>query len=194
MIQEIKNLRVQIDGLAQLVKELKPIEKGRKYQRVSLPINLKKINSNEINKAYDSLILAKAWLGKVLQELGEPTPYTKDGQRKTVEDIEPTADQATIVHGLREPFTGKNSREPQKSVDTWELNGRPMNDYDSMSHIERVDWLREEIKKLIDNTTDFSQEHPEVELEQSFVYKYLSEARFWLGFELQRIRENDNRN
>ena len=62
-----------------------------------------------------------------------------------------------------------------------------------MNHIEKVDWLREEIKNIIDTTTDFSQELPEIELEQGFVYKYLSEARFWLGFELQRIRENESR-
>jgi len=164
MKTEIKNLRIQIDGLAQLTKGLNPIYIPGFTKEKSLK------NSKELEKATDSLFLAKAWLGKILGELGETTPYIKDGNRKTIGDIEPTADK-TVPNLLEnmEVFCKK----------AWS----------EKSHIEKVDWIREEIKKIIDTTTDFSETYPEIGLEQGFVYKYLCEARFWLGFELQRIRE-----
>jgi hypothetical protein len=173
MIEEIKTLRVKIDGLAQLVKELKPIAVSNSLEQAFTDFlvfgeneyAVKFHNSKEINKAYDSLILAKAWLGKVLQELGESTPYANDGNRKAVEDIEPTADHVKVLEANYKPWEEK-------------------------AHIEKVDWLREEIKDTMSRTPNFSKEYPEIELEQRFVYKYLCEARFWLGFELQRIREN----
>lgn len=141
MIKEITNLRLKIDGISQLVKDLK--------------------FTGEIESSYDSLILAKAWLGKILGELGTETPYKKDGERKTVEDIEETSDvNDQVVHSDK-------------------------------SHIEKVDWLREEIKKIINTSADISEIHPHIELEQGFVYKYLCEARFWLGFELQRIKKQE---
>ena len=68
-----------------------------------------------------------------------------------------------------------------------------------MNHIEKVDWLRQEIdiitaevqgafirgyvEKLV---TDIDRVH----LLNKIIYQHLSEARFWLGFELQRIRES----
>lgn len=166
MKTEIKNLRIQIDGLAQLTRELKPITHDTQFEWFKKPYNE---NSKEIEKAVDSLYLAKAWLGKILGELGETTPYINDGNRKTIGDIEPTADQQWNLE--------KN--------EVWNT----AYEWSKKSHIEKVDWLREEIKKIIDTTTDFSETYPEIGLEQGFVYKYLSEARFWLGFELQRIRE-----
>ena len=83
MQQKIKELRVEIDGLSQLVKGLKPL-----MANGEIPCH-----SYETREAYDSLMLAKAWLGKILGELGSPTPYQKDGNRHTVEDIEKTADR-----------------------------------------------------------------------------------------------------
>lgn len=197
MKEEIKELRVKIDGLAQLVKSMTGrvfaintsaipdnldidtfIKKWKENSNFMVPMkplesSVESIHNYELSKTYDSLILAKAWLGKILGELGESTPYTKDGQRKTVQDIEPTADSVRILEIEKDYIADKK--------------------WSEMNHIEKVDWLREEIKNIIDTTTDFSQELPEIELEQGFVYKYLSEARFWLGFELQRIRENESR-
>lgn len=204
MIQEIKNLRVSIDGLAQLTKGLsKPYgiaininhipgnwtpDSWIKYFRetnnafiqsedISKSITTFDSRPTEMDKCYDSLILAKAWLGKILGELGTESPYPKDGTRKTVEDIEPTAD----THGeLSWDYTAESADHPND------------NPWTKWNHIEKVDWLRQEIQKLIQETSDFSQEEPSIELEQGFVYKYLCEARFWLGFELQRIKENES--
>jgi hypothetical protein len=167
MKEEITNLRVKIDGLAQLTKNLKPIEASTLRDTM--------FNSREINMAHDSLILAKAWLGKVLQELGEYNPYANDGQRKTVEDIEPTADHVKIL-------------EEEKKY----IADRP---WDQMLHIEKVDWLREEIVKAISVNehlflgVSFTRL---IAIARTNTYNHLSEARFWLGFELQRIRENND--
>lgn len=177
MKTEIKNLRVQIDGLAQLTKELKPIGQIQIHVPSStskLPseesyISIRKNLHKELEEATDSLYLAKAWLGGMLGEIGETTPYVNDGNRKTVSDIEPTADKSIISN--------------QKNAEVFDNKH-----WSTKSHIEKVDWLREEIKKIIDTTTDFSETYPEITLEQGFVYKYLSEARFWLGFELERMR------
>ena len=198
MIEKIKELRIRIDGLAQLTKELKPrplyridiskvpedlgvseavrifnesgwsVEEGDKYGIEPIPTIFR-----EIEKAIDSLFLAKAWLGKVLGALGAESPYPKDGTRKTVKDIEPTADKAIESNPTKD--------------------GRV---YEQRSHIEKVDWLRQEIseiiklgEKLYENninpTTKVSVLHA------NNIHTHLCEARFWLGFEFERIKNND---
>lgn len=182
MKEEIKELRLKLDSLAQLTRELKPL--GQKWVNLTERgfVNVdKRSNSKEIEKAYDSLILAKAWLGKILGELGESTPYANDGQRKTVEDIEPTTDTSKLTEEQKILYAS-NNKALVKAILTQE-------DWDNFNHIEKVDWLREEIKNIIDTTTNFSEDFPEIELEQGFVYKYLCEARFWLGWELARLRD-----
>jgi len=197
MKEEIKSLRVQIDGLTKLVKKLKPFgfykldlatiptgmtvedvldrfretgiyiydSNNRSTAGLKSSIEELPVVYREVNNTVDSLLLGKAWLGKILGQLGEPTPYQNDGKRKTVGDIEDVSD------GVPENrfFITK--------------------EYNDKNHIEKVDYLREEIQKLINNTSDFSEVYPEVELEQGFVYKYLTEAKMWLGFELGRVRD-----
>lgn len=192
MIQEVKQLRVKIDGISQLVKVLEPLREER-FKGVYDPDSNTliseihgrnyRINSPEIDKAYDSLILAKAWLGKVLGQLGEATPYKNDGYRNQVSDIEETADQGEIP--LAYPVIQVNHTKPI-GASTREMN-----------HIEKADWLREEIKTIIDEDlmmlvgrfSETPSGRPKMYYE--FIYKHLSEARFWLGFELQRIREEN---
>ena len=76
-----------------------------------------------------------------------------------------------------------------KAVDTFTLNGKIMNEYSQMSHIEKVDWLRTEIKRTsiqLYNTIHFK----EIGIsEGELAYKYICEARFRLGFELGRVRD-----
>ena len=180
MIQEIKQLRTQIDGLAQLAKELKPLDAlwgdpNKAPENAAFKHIM--VNSKEIEKAVDSLLLAKAWLGIVLKELGNESPYPKDGTRKTVDDIESTAD------------TYPGEVNDYKIGDKWRIEGLDR----EPNHIEKVDWLRTEIQKIIDNTEDFSENLDYIELEQGFVYKYLCEARFWLGFELSRYRDENKK-
>jgi hypothetical protein len=189
MIQQIKELRVKIDGLAQLTKGLKPIEIEKtsfenntglvktknniKYVDKGLIIILEKNNSKEIEKAVDSLYLAKAWLGKVLGELGNENPYGSG--YKTKEDIEPTADVNQDIHGY--------------NLDVIH--------FEDKNHIEKVDWLRQEIEKVVNeikhldsNISNHHTQRPsrEFAIARTNAYNHACEARFWLGFELQRIK------
>lgn len=188
MEEQIKELRIKIDGLAQLSKELKPIESkpnlhGYSIKNELVTFTFPGVNSKEIEKAVDSLYLAKAWLGKILGELGEATPYTNDGKRKTVEDIEPAADtHPTIPENI-----GMAVVEINNNIDRWQ----------HFNHIEKVDWLREEIEILVKNLNkiinpvSYTNKPYNIRNYKNLSEKYLCEARFWLGFELQRIKENE---
>jgi hypothetical protein len=225
MKEQIKELRVKLDGLAQLTKEIVP----QAYVVGHGSDKVVGFESKELTRCYDSLILAKAWLGKILGELGESvwvtnldnykadyvnpitlpcemsvikhtpdmlwvihkpsgkrfeiyhyqyskTPYANDGRRKTVEDIEPTADVAKKLF-------------PTVPNEAFDVN--------ALNHIEKVDWLRQEIEKLINIVKQISLvQQPDIPFSREFSiartnsYNYLCEARFWLGFELQRIKEN----
>lgn len=184
MQERIKELRVNIDGLYQLTKELKPIT-GLEEQIV-IGSNIvwdKKAprNSKQIDDATHSLIYAKAWLGKVLGELGAENPY-KSGY-KTAADIEPTQDVADKIivkypDSLLCEQDPKNGSEPKSR---------------QPSHIEKVDWLRTEIEKAVNSiknlgrTTEMSFTK-EFNIARTNAYNHLCEARFALGFELERIK------
>jgi hypothetical protein len=167
MKEQIKELRVKIDGLYQLTKELKPIT-GLEEQIV-IGSNIvwdKKAprNSKQIEDAAHSLIYAKAWLGKCLGELGEENPY-KSGY-KTVADIEPTADKSG-----------------------------PVVIFEDFNHIQKVDWLRTEIQKIIEELTKWYTHSPtptrEFNIARTNAYNHLCEARFALGFELEKIKKEN---
>ena len=192
MKEQIKDVRIKIDGLSQLVKGVKTIQVDLALktktetiddflQRCKIEkLGVEIINqSKELEKAYDSLILGKAWLGKVLGELGTENPY-KSGY-KTKEDIEPVADKPSInsesfIIWLHEDF----------------IQGKL---YDK-NHIEKVDWLRteiegiiEEVKNLVNIDSSFKTSR-EFAIARTNSYNHLSEARFWLGWELERIKNN----
>ena len=191
MKEQIKELRVKIDGLSQLVKILHGgpklmIDINTKPKSVSIDEWLQcfdktnilfvdsfgsskeLVQSGELAKCYDSLILAKAWLGKVLGELGEPTPYANDGKRTDVNSIEPTAD------------TSDDSRDAYSSVIDWS----------SANHIEKVDWLRQEIQHITYVVYQICVTNSKTRFHSETCYRHLCEARFWLGFELGRIKES----
>lgn len=201
MIEQIKTQRVQIDGISQLVKDLKPSNRefvvdinkipkgwdmikfdeilkttGYAFQSSSDKDNpvIQEINRfKELDKCFDSLILAKGWLGELLGELGEQTPYQNDGKRKDVNDIEKTVDIF--------PLKG--------FID--ELGG----DWHQRTHIEKVDYLRQRIKQEIKLVIDMKFENVttrEIAISRTNVYNHLVEAKMWLGFELQRLKENNN--
>jgi hypothetical protein len=193
MEEGIKRLRVKIDGLAQLTKELKPIKTFENTHEHFLDFVMfgesvhKEIrfNSKEIDKAVDSLYLAKAWLGKVLGELGADNPY-KSGY-KTKEDIEPTADTANLDKESKLFYNSDNSvlRDAVLTEDDW----------NKKNHIEKVDWLRTEISFISSYETGsifyFNEEmYPNANRYFNNYMDYMSEARFWLGFELERIKNN----
>ena len=168
MIEQVKQLRVEIDGLTQLCESLKPVTKYfggvDPYKDATIPtvFAYPSENSQEIKEAIKTLKLSKAWLGKVLGNLGNENPYGSG--YKTVEDIIPETDKVTYV-----PLT------IQEAID-----------YNKMSNIERVDWLRTEIKSLIQK---LRQSNTKGYYDRALwkAEEYLCEARFWLGFEIGRI-------
>lgn len=169
MQEKVKQLRLGIDGISQLVKDLKSTYNDTICkQECCKDIFI----SKQTEKAYDSLIFAKAWLGKVMGELGVDSPY-RSGY-KTKEDIEPTADVA------------------DKALPNFlTLKG----DFSELNYIEKVDYLRTAIDDLVKEVKNLDS-NLEVRLSREFAiartnsYNHLCEARFWLGFELQRIKES----
>ena len=178
MKEQIKELRVEIDGLAQLCEGLKP------YSNLELGRILPSLNSDEILESIKSLKLSKAWLGKVLGDLGSENPYGSG--YKTIEDIVPETDKAKTVCGIM----GVDGETPRlKAVDTFTLNGKIMSEYSQMSHIEKVDWLRTEIKAVIQRLSNVFNYNEFGVSNGELARIYLQEARFWLGFELGRVRD-----
>lgn len=183
-MEQIKELRVRIDGLAQLTKELKPVALYRitvdpyKENIEEATIGTFKspsVNSKEIKKSVDSLYLAKAWLGKMLGELGTENPYGSG--YKTIEDIVPTQD---VAHQNLSDFLS---------------DGNGGKDWKNKNHIEKVDYLRQEIQKIVEEITKWYTHTPtptrEFAIARTNCYNYLCEAKFWLGFELERVRNNE---
>lgn len=120
--------------------------------------------SAETTKANNSITMAKCWLGKLLGQLGEESPYQNDGKRKTVTDIEPAAD------------TGK-------------ING-PVKG----TQVETIDWVRERVTVLLKNFNDLVKDSNPETLPPlvilASIEQHLHECRFWLGLELGRIRDS----
>ena len=176
MIQEIKELRVKIDGLYNLTRDLKPY--SMYGIKAIVKMDVPSFNSWEIEDAAKSLLLAKAWLGKLLGELGSENPYSSG--KKEVKDIEPTAD----TH--------------------WQKDWDNLYDVDgckvvNLSHIQKVDWLRSEIQSVIDEvqliTDDVTHRVDRSNYRRALcvqnTYKHLCEAKMWLGFEFARIKEEN---
>lgn len=146
----IKALRVRIDGIAHYVSEV----------RAEAFLGTDG-SSSPLYRTEDALFLGKAWLGKALGALGTPTPYPKDGERHSIDDIEPTADVA---------------------IDDKRMEG---------NHIEKVDYLRikigdiaNELMKILDGDAGGKED-----MFMMWSYKALCEARFGLGFELERVKK-----
>ena len=97
------------------------------------------------------------------------TPYANEGTRKTVSDIEPTAEKAS---------------EGQIEL--------PEN-FSELSEIEVIDWLRNQIGKVSEEIIAVEKNAEEFPMELmghlAIAYMCAAEARFWLGFELERMRE-----
>ena len=200
-IGEIKRLRVDIDYLFQIVKgfqndtefiidttnltveEVEALAEEIKAAtgvfvgNFETPVVVPQNKSEELKDCYRSLRLAKAWLGKLLSFLDDPTPYTNDGKRKKVKDIEPAAEAAS--------FDWKEWNELHKD----------------QNYIQKIDGLRQHLDHLSNDRIYyivgqiFKLEWPQDKLKSSILVLqktecYLKEARFFLGFELQRIKEN----
>lgn len=184
----IKQLRMQIDGLHKLTKGLNPVRLERTI-KVEGEGFFSWTHSPDIDKAAESLILAKAWLGKCLGVIGTDSPYPKDGERHSVEDIEPTADTSELDEGGKMLYASNN-----KALVAGILTDE---DWSKLNHIEKVDWLRQTIAIVLKEGKDTVEDSPlrEQYTELPLMWYYMEAktklmvARFWLGFELERIRK-----
>jgi len=232
MKEQIKELRVKIDGLAQLTKELEStikkkateFYKGEMWSFTEEGLkttdtgwrsdNSIRINSKEVKKTIDSLYLAKAWLGKVLGELQpkyciiEYDPFQEEkriveygnNENELIEKCKKLGRYFSVVptnpygSGYKtkediEPATDKQSflRHPDKGYKT------TIEEFEDKNHIEKVDWLRQEIKKINEDIMSIKTGGIVLSYANNInttnVFNHLSEARFWLGFELERVRE-----
>jgi hypothetical protein len=144
MIEVIHEFRVEADTLSKQIKMLP--------------------GSPEVTKANNSITMVKCWLGKLLGQLGEETPYKNDGKRKEIKDIEPAADSATTVGKV------------------------PTN------QVEAIDTVRERITALLKNFNELVQDSNPETISPLVILvcieQHLHECRFWLGLELGRIRDS----
>lgn len=154
MREELNTLRVDIDAISQLTKDLTP--DGFEEDETS----------NELYATHTSLLLGKAWIGKLLGTMGGTSPYLNDGHRKEVKDIEPTDARATMLGEFK-------------------LEG---------THTEKVDTLRQYVQTAINKLEALDKDF-KFNLDRNGaicrtqVWVHLTEARLHLGFELGRVRE-----
>lgn len=187
MIEGIKTLRQLLDCYAEITEKTKlyNTEKGQGGWG-------NWVLSQHVTDAHRSLLLAKGWLGKLLGELGDKTPYTKDGQRKTIADVEPVADKMSTK--------GLNLFRKDGKILVFELGPDTQNKdiKNDVNPVERLDWLREEIQEQINNVRDMNpikestkvlQMSREMSICRTNCWTCLAEAKMHLGFELSRIRD-----
>lgn len=168
MIQQIKNLRVELDGYKELMK-------------------IEMVPEHCTRNAYDSILLAKAWLGKILGLLGENTPYANDGKRHTVDDIEETADTSELS-GEGKIMYASNNTVLKDAIMT-------ETDWLSLNQIEKIDFIRQhlQIKSAeILGFVGFTSTGPLTKNYLKLAHQKIMEARFWLGFELEHIKNTQN--
>lgn len=161
MKEHLDELRLSIDSISQMVINLRPpeCEEGK--------------TSFELYEVNKSLLLAKAWAGKLQGELGGTSPYKNDGNRQSVADIEPT-----YAHVDSKDWAEKNS---------WK----------ELNHVQQVDQLRQTIQIYVEQVGEWwkvlskEQGYPsrEASICRTQIWVHLVEARLHLGFELGRLRD-----
>ncbi len=219
MKTKLTNLRLRIDGLIYMVDKLlnpppivlkktremseEEVEAWKSHMRMSFipaePMELQSFDPrDELKDCKKSLMLSKARIGKMLGCLGEPTPYQNDGKRKSIEDIEPVADKHRPFgnHMVKIGVINAGTPKEKPNFVNWE----------TLNYIQKIDWLRQDISECVNivNSLDFFNElnnklcKDERTSQYAFLHHcevlvQLDNARFFLGFELGKIKEEDNR-
>lgn len=161
----LQELRLDIDALYQLAEPLVPIvEEDEQFDYTIYS------KSNELKELRKSLLLSKAWCGKLMGELGGTSPYKNDGDRKSVGDIEPTDSQAEYLENV---------------IGHYLINKK--NSWSDKNYVEKIDKLRE----LVDYVSDkFIKNYSTCEsILITIIFMHIQETKLWLGFELGRVRD-----
>jgi len=161
MEQTIRNHRLQLDGLAQGVKQT--------VDKVSIGGDQAKI---KVMHASHALLMSKAWLGKILSLIPDNNhSYKNDGQRHSVNDIEKTADRQTN-------FAEVSASNPIEWIDYYRKEIKKQED-------ELWNWY-----KVRKNENGAVIDPYKYNTYSTHALQYLSEARMHLGFALEAILEN----
>jgi len=191
MIDKIKKLILQIDGIYRLTISLRPLYiAGRRVEATS-STDRSFENSQEIIDAARSLMLAKQSMREHLQGYSYET-YAVDinlkNKDETEEDFLKRAKENNLGVLLKEDYS-KFTEADSYICYTKELLVDI--DYSEGNHQYKVEWLRKEIKKISNNevytTTVFSKDYDAFSTWAINSYKYLHEAIWFLGLELERI-------
>lgn len=193
-MEQIKVLRKKLDGFSQVVERLRPVKSvgisvdtkdynDKEKYLFEVTGHREQTNSYNITTCHTNLLYAKAWTGYMINILtGEPTPYKNDGNRQDVKDIEPTDDKVDI--------------------EAWEKR----NNWSTLNHVQKVDFIRQQLQELANIISGFfppmelskqgEERHNEIternrnlNICRTNVYNHIVEARFQMGFELARIKE-----
>ncbi len=146
--------------------EEKIIEMRLACDRLAHAMDPYKDASDLMFAARECMLFGKAWMGKMLGIIGTPSPYANDGKREGIKDIEPTAEQYKWAEG--ETYA--------------ELED---------SYVKILDRMRQEIADIVKDVDDIalSKGGRKAELMKENIYTNLCEGRFYLGFEMGRLRE-----
>lgn len=209
MVHEIKNLRLQCDGLAQLVKGLykgpimvintanlpndisledfqKELSKGVMTFTNDYTPQIIKQESKELEKAYDSLILAKAWLSVILKEIQPTVNALETISDSLINEFELIKINDDIHNGIPHLLEHGN----------WNTDH---------NHIQKIEIIKQYIKTYFEKVGNLKitlrDQNNLNEVKSFFIKKnavtniinHLTEAEFWLNFELQRVRENESK-
>ena len=166
MKDQIRELRVHIDGLHQLTHGLDCNQDDPSMIAAGQRMKWK---SDQVKKASDSLLMSKYWLGRGLE----------------VMKVEVTPDVAAIVKSL--PDVTKVPVASQ--IDKITIAGYNISEWGAKSHPEKVTWLIKEITRVIDTyRSNWYDEHGySTGFLYSVVHQHLFESTFWLEEELKRI-------
>lgn len=183
MKTQIHELRIRIDRLAQLIYsigtqpilaiskdsvpcDIIPEEFAIEYKKIGAIILTRPeeiIHESGLSflaEAYKSLLLAKAWLGKILKGLGEE-----------------------IAEDKSIPLELKVQTNETKPI------GAAVRD---MTYSESIDWIYDEIKHIIAATADVLDGLPYGNLMiEDGTFTRLTEAQFFIEFELSRLKEQE---
>jgi len=173
IIEEIKEMRVDIDGITQFVEHVNDHPEG-KHKNNSL-------RSREISITITKLQEGKMWLGKLLQSIGAINPYP-ESMNSDNEIIEPTADV------LRPPAVACfDAKKGEKLT--------------HIKRVKQLKQMIEDIVssqlfsvKTLNKWQIISKEENRALFTLSLInsYTYLTEAKMWIGMELSRIKQETN--
>jgi len=179
MKEQIKQLRLDLDSLARYSEDI-----NERLMQGTEPSPGEKIIddtdwSAQVESCTQCLLFSKAWLGKLLAEYGdEPSPY-KDG-KSAVSDIEPTDSKVSIA-------PGGNDKTIYTTIDPEPWAELP-------THVSRVDLLRQVIGSIAEKVKQLTNlpGSREAAICRTQSWTYLTEARFYLGFEFERLKQKED--